>query len=109
MKFATLSGNYKGVAVSLKRFLTLLEKYGIDHPDERFIRMQLSPRRDATTRSKSYFLKNDVVATRIDRSRAARYTTTALTCVCVSYHNIPQDVKDILMDGQTMHLNNNYI
>ena len=45
----------KGVAVSLKKFLKMLEMHGIEHPEEKNIRQQLSPHQDATTRSKSYF------------------------------------------------------
>lgn len=85
----------KGVAVSLKLFLKLLEKHGIEHPEEKVIRQQLSPRQDATTRSKSFFLKQNVNLTRIDRGVAAGGSTVPLTCVCVSQRSIPQNT---LMD-----------
>lgn len=57
----------RGVTVSLKRFLKLLEKHGIDHPEEKIIRQQLSPRQGATTCSKSFFLRPNVDLRRIDR------------------------------------------
>ena len=87
----------RGVAVSLKQFLKLLEKHGIDHPEERIIRQQLSPRQDATTRSKSFFLRKNVNLRRIDRSTAASGSTVPLTCVCVSQGSIPQETLDTLM------------
>lgn len=65
----------KGVAVSLKLFLKLLEKHGIEHPEEKVVRQQLSP-----------------------RGVAAGGSTVPLTCVCVSQRCIPQNTLDILMD-----------
>lgn len=47
----------KGIAISLKHFFKLLERHGNEHPEERTIRQQLSPRQDAATRSKSFFLR----------------------------------------------------
>lgn len=91
----------RGVAVSLKRFLKLLEKHGIDHPEEKIIRQQLSPRQDATTRSKSFFLRPNVDLRRIDRSAAASGSTVPLTCVCVSQGCIPQEALDTLMDAKS--------
>ena len=88
----------KGVAVSLKLFLKLLEKHSIEHPEEKVVRQQLSPRQDATTRSKSFFLKQNINLTRIDRGVAAGGSTVPLTCVCVSQRCIPQNTLDILMD-----------
>ena len=88
----------KGVAVSLKLFLKLLEKHGVEYPEEKVIRQQLSPRQDATTRSKSFFLKQNVNLTRIDRGMAVQGSTVPLTCVCVSQRCIPQNTLDILMD-----------
>ena len=90
----------KGVAVSVKLFLKLLEKHGIEHPEEKVIRQQLSPRQDATTRSKSFFLKKNVNLTRIDRGVAAGGSTVPLTCVCVSRQCISQNTLDILMDNK---------
>ena len=66
--------------------------------EEKVIRQQLSPREDATTRSKSFFLKQNVHLTRIDRGVAAGGSTVPLTCVCVSQRCIPQNTLDILMD-----------
>ena len=102
MRFAPRSGMLmiRGVAVSLKQFLKLLEKHGIDHPEERIIRQQLSPRQDATTRSKSFFLRKNVNLRRIDRSAAASGSTVPLTCVCVSQRSIPQETLDTLMDAK---------
>ena len=88
----------KGVAVSLKLFLKLLEKHGIEHPEEKVVHQQLSPCQDATTRSKSFFLKQNINLTRIDRGVAAGGSTVPLTCVCVSQRCIPQNTLDILMD-----------
>ena len=99
MRFAPQSGMgmIRGIAVSLKLFLNLLNKHGIEHPEERIIRQQLSPRQDATTRSKSFFLRKNVNLRRIDRSTAARETTVPLTCVCISQKCMSQEALDTLL------------
>ena len=56
-------------------------KHGIEHPEEKVIHQQLSPNQDATTRSKSFFLKQNVNLTRIDRGEAVGGSTVPLTCV----------------------------
>ena len=88
----------RGIAVSLKLFLNLLNKHGIEHPEERTIRQQLSPRQNATTRSKSFFLRKNVNLRRIHRSTAARETTVPLTCVCISQRCMSQEALDTLLD-----------
>lgn len=100
VRFAPQSGMgmIRGIAVSLKLFLNLLNKHGIEHPEERIIRQQLSPRQDATTRSKSFFLRKNVNLRRIDRSTAARETTVPLTCVCISQKCMSQEALDTLLD-----------
>ena len=57
VRFAPCQGMLliKGMAVSLNRFLKILEMHGIEHPEEKIIHQQLSPRQDATTCSKSFF------------------------------------------------------
>ena len=93
----------KGIAISLKHFLRLLEKHGIEHPEERIIRQQLCPRQDASTCSKSFFLRPSVNLRRIDRSITAKETTVPLTCVCISHRCISQKALDTLMDAKGIH------
>ena len=90
----------RGVATSLKRFLNQLEKHGIEHPEEKVIREQLSPCHDATKHSKSFFLRKNVDLRRIDRSVAAIGSTVSLTCVCVSQGCIPQETLFGHTDGR---------
>lgn len=97
----------KGMAVSLKKFLKMLEKHGVDHPEERIIRQQLSPRQDATTRSKSYFLKPNVCLRKIGRSADVRGLTVPLTCVCISLKLIAQKTVDILTDTEGKQTSSN--
>ena len=94
----------RGMAVSLKKFLKMLEKHGIEHPEERIIRQQLSPHQDAITRSKSYFLRPNVCLRKIDRSAVLSGSTIPLTCVCVSLKLIAQETIDILTDGKGEHI-----
>ena len=75
----------KGVAVSLKLFLNLLKKHGVDHPEEKIICQMLSTRQDATTRSKSFFLKPSTKLLKIEQCRATVESTRSLTCVCLYY------------------------
>ena len=84
--------------MSLKLFLNLLNKHSIEHPEERIIRQQLSLHQDATTRSKSFFLRKNINLWRIDRSTAARETTVPLTCVCISQRCMSQEALDTLLD-----------
>lgn len=102
VRFASRPGMplIKGMAVSLKKFLKMLEKHGIEHPEERIIRQQLSPRQDATTRSKSYFLRPNVCLRKIDRGAAVSGSTVPLTCVCVSLKLFAQETIDILTDAK---------
>ena len=89
----------RGVAISLKRFLDLLEKHGIEHPEEKVIREQLSPCQDATTSSKSFFLRQNVDHRGIDMSVAASGSINCLPnmCLCFARVHSARDL-DTLMD-----------
>ncbi len=81
-----VQGSVTGVAVWLKGFLMLLDKYHIPHPNEIYIRKQLRERSTCDTRMKQYF--HDKKAKDIT---VARQQKVCRPCVCIPRDDIPEE------------------
>lgn len=89
---------YQGVAISLKEFVRAIDKYNIQHDGESKIRQRLRGHPRCDTRKKQYFNVAGSAKTTIDRTDEG--SIRCLTCVCVPADEFPQEVFDILQDGQ---------
>ena len=91
---------YQGVAISLKEFVRAINKYNIQHDGESKIRQRLRGHPRCDTRKKQYFNVVGSAKTTIDRNDEG--SVQCLTCVCVPADEFPQEIFDVLQDGQKM-------
>ena len=91
---------YQGVAISLKEFVRAIDKYNIQHDGESKIRQRLRGHPRCDTHKKQYFNVVGSAKTTIDRNDEG--SIRCLTCVCVPADEFPQEVFDVLQDGQKM-------
>ena len=77
--------NIEGVAIILKEFLLLADRYDIEHEDESVIRKRLRARKDTVTTSKQYFLMKKSRQATISRAEAR-----CVSCICIPRHLLSQ-------------------
>ena len=75
-----------GVGVSLKEFLLLLDRYGIDHEPESVLRLRLRRNKRIISRSKQFFLQSGSSSIAISRKSD---DTKCKTCICIPRDSLP--------------------
>ena len=83
----------EGVAIILKEFLNLLDKYGIEHDSEKVIRKYLRGKKDYVTSTKQYFLSSKARHQSINRQHGN--DVRCRSCVCIPKRDFPERVKEI--------------
>lgn len=85
----------QGVAIVLKDFLGVLDKYSIQHKSETYIRHYLRGNPSCQSLMKQHFLTKISKANRIVRANG---DTRCKTCVCLPNEDIPAEFFDIIND-----------
>ena len=82
--------NLKGVAVSLKRFLKVLDDTQIEHDEESHIQRNLRRRPEVKTTATQFFL-----SARASSREMVRKNCISQSCVIVPKSDIPQELFDL--------------
>ena len=85
-----------GVAIVLKDFLELLDKYGISHESESVLRKRLRASKDIVTSSKQHFLSPSSREVKISRNSGE---VSCISCICIPRSLIPEDTLKVLTEG----------
>ena len=91
-----------GVVISLKEFLSSLDKHSISHDTEKVIRQILRKSPMAVTHTKQYFSKGS-------SSSIIRSSSTCKACVCIPKEDVPDDFFDWLAHPGMAISNHAYI
>lgn len=87
-----------GVAIILKEFLNLLDKYDIEHDPEKVIRKYLCGKNDYVTSTKQYFLSSKARQQFISRKHGK--DVRCRSCVCIPRKDLPERVLELLSGGR---------
>ena len=89
--------NLKGVAISLKKFLKVLDDKQIEHDEESHIRRNLRRRADVKTTATQFFLSASATSRDMVRKNC-----TPQSCVIIPKSDIPQEFFDLIdeMEGE---------
>ena len=80
----------------LMEFISLLDKYEIDHVEESLLRTLIRNRKGCKSRGTQYFLKAGFERSIIERD----HTTTAMSCACIPYRDIPDEFIENLSQSE---------
>ena len=70
----------KGVAVRLREFIALLDKYGITHKSASYLRKKIKKNKRCSPHMKQYFLNSGVV---VRDKKTRRSASTCKGCLCI--------------------------
>ena len=89
-----------GVAINLKGFVELLDKYQIPHASERALRGSLGDQCLKSNGKQHFLAKNEIgVKTMISRT-----SSECRVCVCIPASQVPQEFSDFFAQGRSTTL-----
>lgn len=94
--FHAPNGQQSGVAINVKGFLQLLDKYGHEHMSEKALRASLDDS-CMKKKGKQHFLINEAVGSATAISRGSN--SECKVCICVPNKQVPKDFFDFFTGG----------
>ena len=86
-----------GLAIAMNGFLSLLDRYGVQHENEERLRRVIRSKPSCLSRAKQFFLRPGCKKQLIERRNVS--SVTSLGCFCIPDEDVPMEFYDNLPEG----------